>query len=275
MMIGNVAGLVVAGVIVNIWFIGAVGGFYIDAVTFFVSACLIMMMSRTVIGRNLKDDIALTRQALAESIHRPIITEIRAGVAYLMSSRTMRLVMFAYFLLMAGLGTISCVIIVFIQDAFGTSTRDLGFIGMFLVAGLFLGTLLFGKFGHRISKRTAVFLSFIASGVFITLFAIFVRRYPNILVAGMLSAMLGASASPIMIVINTLTHEAIPEDVRGRIFSSLEVVIHLSFLVFMFVAAFAAKFIDRFWIVVAAGAVFSLCGLAGLVAEERRVQVRP
>ena len=37
-MIGNVVGLVVAGVIVNIAFIGAIGGFYIDAATFFVSA---------------------------------------------------------------------------------------------------------------------------------------------------------------------------------------------------------------------------------------------
>ena len=33
--------------------------------------------------------------------------------------------------------------------------------------------------------------------------------------------------------LNTLTHETIPEEVRGRIFSSLEAVIHLAFLVFI------------------------------------------
>ena len=37
-MIGNVVGLVVAGIIVNIAFIGAIGGFYIDSATFFISA---------------------------------------------------------------------------------------------------------------------------------------------------------------------------------------------------------------------------------------------
>lgn len=274
MMIGNVAGLVAAGIIVNIAAVGAVGGFYIDAVTFFISATLIMMISHMAIRKNLKSDIAIAGRALRESIHRPILTEIRSGITYLMSSRPMRLVMGAFFLLMAGLGTISCVIIVFIQEAFGSSTRDLGFLGMFLVAGLLLGTVLFGKFGHRISKRQAVFLSFIMSGVCITLFAVFVRRYPNLLIAGMLSAMLGAAASPIMIAVNTLTHEVIPEEVRGRIFSSLEVVIHLSFLVFMFLAAYTAKFIDRFWILAATGIVFALCGCAGLVVDEARLRVR-
>jgi len=73
-----------------------------------------------------------------------------------------------------------------------------------------------------------------------------------------------------MVISNTLTHEAMPEEVRGRIFSSLEMIIHLSFMAFMFVAAYAAKYIDRFWIIVFTGAVFSLCGIAGILIEERR-----
>ena len=58
---------------------------------------------------------------------------------------------------------------------------------------------------------------------------------------------LGVSISPIMACTNTLIHETIPEDVRGRIFSSIEAVIHLAFLAFMFLAAYAAKYVDRFW----------------------------
>ena len=79
-------------------------------------------------------------------------------------------------------------------------------------------------------------------------------------------ALLGVSVSPIMVSTNTLTHETIPEEARGRIFSSLEAVIHLAFLVFMFIAAYAAKFVDRFWILIAAGAIFGLCGLIGVVS---------
>lgn len=266
-MIGNVAGLVVAGVIVNIRFVGAIGGFYIDAVTFFVSATLIALMVRERFTSKVREGIVITGDALKASIRRSFFHEVREGMTYLMTFRNMRLVMAAFFLLMAGLGMISCVIIVFIQNVFGTSTRDLGFIGMFFVAGLFLGTLVFGKFGHRIEKRKAIFLSFLESGICVALFAVFVPRYPNLLAAGGIAAMLGASASPIMVIVNTLTHESIPEEARGRIFSSLEVIIHLSFLVFMFIAAYTARYIDRSWILVSTGVVFAFCGFIGLALD--------
>jgi hypothetical protein len=64
-----------------------------------------------------------------------------------------------------------------------------------------------------------------------------------------------------------MTHETMPKEARGRIFSSLEAVIHLAFLIFMFLAAYAAKYIERFWIVIAVGACFSLCGLAGILSK--------
>src|SRR3989338_2377249 len=44
-MIGNVVGLVVAGVIVNMQYVGAIGGFYIDSATFFISAAFITMIA--------------------------------------------------------------------------------------------------------------------------------------------------------------------------------------------------------------------------------------
>ncbi len=274
-MIGNVAGLVVAGVIVNIRFIGAVGGFYIDAATFFISAALLSMMARGRVGKYLKNGISKVGSAVKYSIRRPVLAEMRQGLHYLATFKNMRLVMSAFFLLMAGLGAISCVIIVFIQNAFGTSTRDLGFIGMFFVTGLFLGTLIFGRVGQKIPRRKAIFLSFIESGAFMALFAFFVQKYPNLLVAGFISAALGAAASPIMVISNTLTHEGMPEDARGRIFSSLEMIIHLAFMTFMLFAAYAAKYIDRFWIIVVTGVVFSVCGLAGMLIDERRRVTSP
>jgi general stress protein CsbA len=57
--------------------------------------------------------------------------------------------------------------------------------------------------------------------------------------------------------------------VRGRIFSSLEAVIHLAFMVFMFVAAYLAKYIDRFWIITLVGTAFLLCGITGLISGRR------
>lgn len=268
-MIGNVVGLVAASAIVNVAFIGAIGGFYIDSATFFISAAFIAFIAQKEFSRHVREDLLVTKTAFKDSIKRSILGEIKEGLIHLTKYSQTRFVVAVFFLLMAGLGAISCVIIVFIQDAFGTSTWDLGLLGMFLAGGLFLGTLSYGKLAEKADKRMAINLSFIASGIAVALFTFFTSQHPNILVGGALAALIGLAVSPIMASTNTLTHETIPEEVRGRIFSSLEAVIHLAFLVFMFAAAYAAKFVDRFWILISVGIFFALGGIAGLVLARK------
>jgi len=267
-MLGNVMGLVVAGILVNIKYIGAIGGFYIDAASFFISAVLITMMAQKEFVMRVREDLKVTKEALGSSIRKSIFEEIKEGIKYLKKYSQMHFIIYAFFLLMAGLGAISCVIIVFIQESFRTATLDLGLIGMFSVGGLLLGTLFYGRFGQRIEKRRAILSSFVTTGISVILFAFFVKKYPNILVSGLLSGLIGMTASPIMVSVNTMTHETMPEEARGRTFSSLEAVIHLAFLIFMFLAAYAAKYVERFWIVIAVGALFSLCGLMGILSKK-------
>lgn len=269
-MLGNVMGLVVAGVIVNIKFIGAVGGFYIDAATFFASAALIAMMAQKTFAKDVREDLKVTKEALSLSIRKSIFAEIKEGIKYLKQYSQMHFIVYVFFLLMAGLGAISCVIIVFIQESFGTATLDLGLVGMFLVGGLLSGTLLYGKLGQKMEKQRAVLLSFVYTGISVILFTIFVRKYPNVLVSGLLAWLMGMAVSPIMISVNTMTHETMPEEARGRTFSSLEAVIHLAFLAFMFLAAYAAKYMERFWILIAVGTIFILCGFIGVVLKKQR-----
>ena len=152
-MVGNVLGLVVAGILVNIRSIGAIGGFYIDAATFFISAVLITMMSQREFVRHVAEDIKVTRQALENSIRKSIFEEVKEGLRYLKQYNEMHFIVYTFFLLMAGLGAISCVVIVFIQESFRTATLDLGLIGLFLVGGLLLGALLDGKFGQKLKKK--------------------------------------------------------------------------------------------------------------------------
>lgn len=269
-MIGNVVGLVVAGIIVNIQSIGAIGGFYIDSMTFFVSALLIAMIAHAGSTKESSRDMINTKEAIASSLRKSIASDIIDGLKTIWKYKEMRFIISIFFILMAGLGAISCVIIVFVQQAFGTSTRDLGFLGTFLVAGLFIGTIVYGKFGQAVSKKKVVFYSFIASGVLVTVFAMIVERAPNLFTAGVISALLGAAVSPVMVSANTLTHEAIPEKLRGRIFSSLEVVIHLGFMAAMFLAAYAAKYIGRSWVIIITGSVFCISGAAGLAVKTKK-----
>jgi DHA3 family macrolide efflux protein-like MFS transporter len=267
-MLGNVMGLVVAGILVNIKFIGAIGGFYIDAATFFVSAALIAMMVQRSFVKEVRGDLLVTKEALSRSIRKSIFAEIKDGIMYFKKYSRMHFIVYVFFILMAGLGAISCVVIVFIQESFGTATLDLGLIGMFLVGGLLLGTLLYGRLGQKTEKSRTILLSFIGTGMSVVLFAFFVRKYPNIPVSGLLAGLMGMAASPIMVSVNTMTHETMPEEARGRTFSSLEAVIHLAFLVFMFLAAYAAKYIERFWILIAVGSIFVLCGFIGIILKK-------
>lgn len=269
-MMGNVIGLLVAGLIVNIKHIGAIGGFYIDSATFFISAVLvatIVLKSAEDKRHDVKEDLLATGQALRNSLKKSVFREMKEGIMLLARYSNMRFVVYVSTLLLAGMGAISCVIIVFVQSAFGTATKHLGFLGTYLVCGLFLGTMLYGRLGQKADKRKAINLSFVLTGAAIMIFSLVVNSRPNIFLAGLSAALLGAMASPIMISMNTLTHETIPEEARGRIFSSLEGIIHMAFLVFMFLAAYAAKYVDRFWIIFTVGAVFAICGLAGVAMK--------
>lgn len=105
-MVGNVLGLVVAGIIVNIRFIGPIGGFYIDAATFLVSAALIGMMAKKEFVSHVAEDLKVTRQALESSIRRSIFDEIREGLSFLKRYSQMHFIVYVFFLLMAGLGAI-------------------------------------------------------------------------------------------------------------------------------------------------------------------------
>jgi len=269
-MIGNVVGLVIAGVIVNIPRVGAVGGFYMDAASFFISASLIALIAKKGLVAGVRDDLKISRQVLGVALRRSIVGEMREGFHHLTRYSDMRFVIASFFLLMAGLGAVSCVIIVFVQNAFGTATRDLGILGVCLVTGLFFGTIIFGRFCQKLPKRKAILTSFILTGIAVAAFALGIARHPHLLIGGIMSAAIGAAVSPIMIATNTLTHETIPDAVRGRIFSSLEAVIHLAFMAFMFLTAYLSKYIDSVWILVATGAVFAFGGIAGLLAGMRR-----
>ncbi|MFH1996556.1 MAG: MFS transporter [Candidatus Omnitrophota bacterium] len=268
-MIGNAIGLVVAGLIVNIKFVGASGGFYIDSATFFFSAALIaMIVSKKAIDR-MKHNLAKAGSALGHSIRRSVFAEIKEGIRYLTITGGTRIVAWIFLLFMASLGAIYCVLVVFIQEAFGSATKDLAFFGMFLMGGLFTGTILYGKLGEPFSKRKASFYSFIATGVMIVLFTAGIAHYPGRLLGFGLSFLLGLAASPVTICVNTMVHEVIPDVAWGRVFSSLEAAGHAAFMISMIVASLLSKCVDQGWILAASGVMFGMFGVAGLILERR------
>ncbi|HLD82824.1 MAG TPA: hypothetical protein VI976_02625, partial [Candidatus Omnitrophota bacterium] len=100
-------------------------------------------------------------------------------------------------------------------------------------------------------------------------FALGIERYPNLLAAAGLSYLLGLVISPIMIASNTIIHKASDNAMRGKIFSSLEIVMHLGFLIFMFLSSMLADKFSHLYILIIVGCVFSILGLFNLILNRK------
>ncbi|MFH1664684.1 MAG: MFS transporter [Candidatus Omnitrophota bacterium] len=262
-MIATILGFALAGFIVK-W-VGHMWGFYLDSISYFVSAALILLITPRKDLKDVKSDIRLTRELIGHSIRRNVWSDIGEGFRHMMGKDKMKVVTSTLILLMAGAGSIFCVIIVFVQETFGSITEALGILGVFLGVGLFAGTMIYGRFGQNLSKIRTMFTCFALSGVAIGMFAVYAQRSPVFFSAGLMIMLAGASAAPILTCTNTLIHVLVPDDVRGRIFSSMEAVMHTAFLIFMFLTAYLSRYLSNFTILLASGIVFSTVGVIGQV----------
>jgi len=147
------------------------------------------------------------------------------------------------------------VFIIFIQETLGSKTQDLGFLAVFLGVGLLAGSLVYGKIGLKLSVFKTINASLLISGIYLVIFVIAVRALPHKLFAMLSTFFLGLLIAPIVIGGSSLIHQNSNKNLWGRIFSSLEVVIHFFFLLFMFIASFLAEKMNSFTIIVAVGAI--------------------
>ncbi len=263
-MIAFVLGLAIGGFLVEQF--GARNGFIIDAATFFVSATILISMS---FPKQLKVSRERLRNARADvnEVRKSTISDIKEGIAYLVNQKEIRFIIAMLFVLLAAAGSIYVVIIVFIQKSFNSVTMDLGFLGVCLGFGLFLGTIAYGKWGQKFLWYKTIFFCLFFGGTMLIIFALWVHYHPNILSAMFLAILLGLIIGPIFIASNTMTQVFADEKMRGRVFSALEIVIHFAFLVAMLISSFISYVVPEVWILATVGGIVSLIGLTGLVRK--------
>ena len=96
----------------------------------------------------------------------------------------------------------------------------------------------------------------------LVVFAFTLQHNPHFYTAALLSLLLGIFVSPIMIASNTIIHRVSDNGMMGKIFSSLEMVMHLGFLLFMFISSSLAEKFSQEVILIVVG--FLLCGVGAL-----------
>ena len=118
-----------------------------------------------------------------------------------------------------------------------------------------------------------IFFSLAVSGVMLVVFALAIDNYPYFMVGALLSLTLGILVSPIIIASNTIIHNVSDNNMMGKIFSSLEIIMHLGFLLFMFISSLLAERYSHLWILVVVGCLVSILGVLGMFIKPIRERI--
>ena len=258
-MIGAIFWLVVGGILVEM--LKARGGLYLNSLIYLLSAAAIVFIT----GHRRRRKKAEGSVNIEEIIKTSLVGEIKDGIKYLAAHDEARFAFRMIFVLMAGAGAAYAVVIVFIQEAMGSMTRDLSLLGLFLGAGFFIGSIAYGRMGHRFSKAKSIFACLILCGISMCAFTAVLKGTRSFLGASVVAMILGIAMAPIGISTNTLIHEMVDEKMRGRIFSSLGIAMNLAFLIFMLGAAKLAERIDSSWILYGVSVFYVVSGILGFV----------
>ena len=153
-MIAAVLGFGASGIVVE-W-LGAKSGFYLDSLSFLISGTMIFFIAKKV-----KEAVSFKKVSknIVEVINKSVFQEIKEGIMYFIRKKDIRFTAGIMFVLWSALGAVYVVLIVFVQKTLHSATKDLGLLIMFLGIVLFIGSIVYGKFGQRISHYKAIFAS--------------------------------------------------------------------------------------------------------------------
>jgi len=254
-MVAGMMAFAVGGFLIE--FLGGVKGSFVNAGIYFFSALAIAMV--VVVTEASKKDSA----PFGEVLKRSLFAEIKEGFSYLVNHQEVRFIIRALFALMAGAGALYAVLVVFIQQTLGSVTRDIGIFSFLVGIGFFIGSLIYGRFGQRISKERIISVCLIITGGLITALALVLKFYQSIYAAGGLIVLFGIFVAPIAVSASTMVHEVSHQNMRGRVFSSIGIIMNFSLLLFMLLASRLADFIDHAWILIGTSMLFIFFGLLG------------
>jgi len=254
-MIAGMMAFAASGFLIE--FLGGVKSSFVNAGIYFFSALAIAMV--VVVTEASKKDSA----PFGEVLQRSLFAEIKEGFSYLVNHQEVRFIIRALFALMAGAGALYAVLVVFIQQTLGSVTRDIGIFSFLAGIGFFIGSLIYGRFGQRISKERIISVCLVITGGLITALALVLKFYQSIYAAGGLIVLFGIFVAPIAVSASTVVHEVSHQDMRGRVFSSIGIIMNFSLLLFMLLASRLADFIDHAWILIGTSMLFIFFGLLG------------
>jgi MFS family permease len=147
--------------------------------------------------------------------------DLKEGLKFISKNKDIGFIMRIFSLLMAIGGGAYVTVIVFIQQSFGSVTKDLGALGMVLGMGFLLGAFLYGKYCQNLNKNSSLLISIAFGGLMIIIFSFCLKFSPKFFIAGMISFLFGMIIAPVGILATTILQEKLPIQFRGETSNSI------------------------------------------------------
>ncbi|MEK6287638.1 MAG: MFS transporter [Acidobacteriota bacterium] len=205
-----------AGAMVG-WF-GASSCYYIDSLSFIVSASLIatLVIARAPVAPT-KDSHPL----------KSVLNDLMAGVTFIFTDATISFVIMA---MAAGMFAISCfgpLIAVYVRDELHAGSLAFGIINALIGVGMIAGTLLMSRFAQKVSKTHLALWGLLTMGAFVVVLAAFKS------IAAASISMFGVGVGVVFVFVSaqTLMQGHTPIELIGRVSGSFMAVLSIAQLI--------------------------------------------
>jgi DHA3 family macrolide efflux protein-like MFS transporter len=259
-MAALLAGPALAGFAIGLW--GPAVAFIADSASFFISAGVIFTMYLA--------PRAVERPAEGRQV-ATVWTELREGLAYLFSNRTMVGVLICLAVVQLGVGAINVVWVPYLQRTFGVGAEGLGLVDALQGAGMVVGGLALGLLAARLRNSAIIGACLAIIGVAIAAMGL-VPAFGYLLA---LSFCLGLALTPAESALITLMQLAVPDRKMGRVNSAMNALVTLATLLSMATAATLGDLIGLRTIYIICGLLAAVAGLLALRIPEPTAVLAP
>jgi MFS family permease len=227
--------------------------------------------------------------AEAERAVGTMMSQFREGIAYIRDHRSVGWSLSYLGITGALVGVLGVLGPKFAQITLGLGPKDFALIVLPLGLGIAMGILVLNSYGRYLPRRRTIEVGIIAMGVLLVLLSLvgpisrFLResaastgladasRVVSLLSLVMgIAFLIGAAYSLVAISAQTQLQEDLPEDVRGRVFGVLNMLVSVSSLAPILVVGVVADIVGREPVILVTGVIVSLWGVASVASRGAR-----
>lgn len=249
-------------------------GFYIDALTYAISFIALVAIYRRLSVLRRTETATVRPKGTVWTVSRDrfvrLVSELREAGQVVAREPS---VFFSYVSVIALVTVGAGLLVLYVPliqgeralSGLGLGTRGVGYVGAVGAIGLLISSMAYGVIGHRMRKHKVMLICFLILG----LATMGLAMVNSLVPVALLAFLAGLAMSPVFIGMDTLLHETVPEAIRGRIFSTREWLLYLTFAITSFLAGQLTRLFPSRGILLGIGLLVAAASVVGFILTRR------